>query len=152
MPSTDIIVHPSLNGPHEAAVLGGGAQSRTDIGVTQYGETGNETNKLHTYGGRVVEIGDVFVRPIEQAPGETAEPSGAYTWFGGAGQLRGAERFRFVAPFVSTPGQPMSSPAGTPIFVDEVRVTTPTTGEQDRDPWTGALLFEADGTTPILIP
>lgn len=138
MPVSDIINHPSLNGLHEAQVLGAGAQSATDLGVERYQLQGDATKKILIHNGRVVEVGDVFVRPAV-LEGTEAEASGPFTYFGPIESVRGAIKMAVRPAFThSEVGDPFNNPATMPVFVDGVRATW--LGEGLQDPWTAETL------------
>lgn len=53
----------------------------------------------------------------------------------------------------AAPGANMKTPYGVQLFEpDGSPIKQPASGEQARNKYTGALLFEADGTTPIRVP
>ena len=139
MPVSDIIQHPALNGLHEAQVLGAGAQSRTDLSVVEYEETGNASNKVLLHSGRVVSVGDVFVRPAYRGIGTDAEADAEFSWFGGSNSVRGADKVRLVEEFEHTTiGEQFKNPATMPVFIGGVRATWDGPGLQD--PWTAETL------------
>jgi hypothetical protein len=155
-----IIAHPNLNGPHAARVFDGInatlAEESATLGIEHLQTVGGGPETRHFRRGlQRIAQGDVFVRPIRMgadAPTEAVE-TGAWTWFGPASVLEGAVRLREVALVVTAAGAPMRNPLGMPIRLpDGTRPVTPGSGQQARHRWSGALLFEADGTTPLLVP
>tara|TARA_R110000764_G_scaffold52721_4_gene114690 strand:- start:342 stop:869 length:528 start_codon:yes stop_codon:yes gene_type:complete len=118
---------------------------------------------------RVAEAGDVYVRSAKivdyDAQGDPViQLNGAWSYVGEMRTLEGRQHMQGVRGGIrpaanlsrdsaSAPGANMKNPAGMLMF-DElgVRVTRPLSGEQDIDEWTGALLFEQNGTTPVLVP
>tara|TARA_R110000782_G_scaffold259110_2_gene349336 strand:+ start:52305 stop:52832 length:528 start_codon:yes stop_codon:yes gene_type:complete len=112
--------------------------------------------------------GDVYARPArivgyDAAGDPIIQLTGAWEYRGEMRTLEGREAMRDrqggvrPAPNLSrdsssAPGANMKNPAGLPLFTElGVRVTRPAIGEQDIDEWTGELLFELDGVTPVLV-
>ena len=153
MPASDIISHPGLNGPHECAILGKGAQSRAQVGVSKLSNDDDaNAPKLYLKGTMLVQVGDAFVRPVVRSGDQDASGQGEYSWFGPPGALEGAIKLNVANLPTNAPGTNMLSPAGTAVFYEGARVPVPASGEQARHAWSGAPLFEADGVTPVLVP
>lgn len=118
---------------------------------------------------RVAEAGDVYTRPAKivdyDAQGDPVILlNGAWSYVGEMRTLEGRQHMKSVRGGIrpaanlsrdsaSAPGANMRNPAGMLMF-DELgaRIKRPLSGEQDIDEWTGELLFELDGTTPVLVP
>lgn len=136
--ASDIISHPSLNGLHEAVVLGAGAQSAAAIGVVRYQGQDDAGLKLLYFGNQQVQVGDIFVRPATLA-GDEAEADGPYTWFGGPDSVRGAIKMRVVAAHEhTTVGEPFQNLAKMAVFLNGERATW--LGPDLQDPWTAEAL------------
>ena len=152
MPATDLISHPNLSGVYEVQILGAGAASAVALNVKRYQGQDDSNLRLLYFGGLQVSIGDAFVRPVIRSGAEEGEGQGAFTWFGPPSALEGSVKLSVARLPTNTAGGDLLSPAGTPVFRQGARVVVPASGEQAVNAWTGELLFEADGTTRILVP
>lgn len=104
--------------------------------------------------GRVAIDGDVFSRRCEENPDPDGDPIPVEPWsyFSKTTEMRG--RLHKVNPNReqrNTPGTPMKNPVGIVLQdANGVPIITPGPGEHDRDEYSGALLFNEDGTDKLV--
>lgn len=112
-------------------------------------------------GGRTVQDGDVYERQVLYAEDGSVQSEGAWSYVGEmrtvAGRQAMSDGYSFTVPgrdSYTSPGQPMRNGLGLVMWDGAAgsAIDRPNSGEQDIDPVTGELLFEADGTTPVLVP
>lgn len=146
-------------GVYEADTYRGSSVSAEKFGVERSRLLDDNNRLVHRYNGREIPIGQVFVRRHHQYDGET----NAFDGQPGSWQLIPDDVYRNGAIVATSreieraAGEPMVDPLGTVIIVDddgngvgEGRPNRPDVGEQARDKWTGALLFDENGA-PVLV-
>lgn len=150
--AVDVIVsHQSLSGLHEVFTFSGSAQDRTELQLTTV-EPVPGTNADRFYlrdatsnNPRRVAIGTLFVRPLRQ-PNPTDVPVEAGPWSYWADSWESKEdaiRLNLRAQTaVEAPGASMTTPLGNgaPLFLNQVRVVRPASGQPDVSRWTGEVL------------
>ncbi len=142
-------------GIYDTAVYRGTSDSALNLGVVRKRLMDIPRGPIeHHHGTELIEPGHRMVRSV--TPGAT---SGDPDTFGPWIALRAIDQYEGVwdgrlvnstEHLVSVvPGENMRDPDG---FIIYPYVAQPASGEQARHEWTGELLFEANGTTPILEP
>jgi len=149
--AVDIIIsHPQLNGLHEAVAFV--PSIIEELGITEWSKVGGSKRIYLDSENRVVQKGDIYVRPLVKGDGETADPGGGYTWFGKSADMKEGIRLNVRNLITTAPESNLRNPLGHPVFLpDGTRAVRPAVGQPDIDPWDGFTPREDENGDPILV-
>jgi hypothetical protein len=137
-----------------AEALGGKYVSTRERTTVSAGGFGGPVLSYVGPDGRVMTPGDVYVREVTEHTVGQPPAVGSWAFYASIGdpKIQGLRAVNLNRQAASAPGQPMRTPAGTPIvFADGTRPLQPASGEPARDQWTGQLVVDAQGQ-PVLVP
>ncbi len=159
MPLITFPEDPKWRGIYEASPYRGTSESAAEFGIERSRLLDQDNLRAHRLNGIDVRIGRQFVRRVHAYNRETNTFEGQpASW-----QLIPESVYRtgvicaVSRDLTASPGDPMRDEIGGIIVVDDDgdgvqdgRPNQPAVGEQARDPWTGALLFDNEGS-PVLV-
>ena len=145
----------SFVGVFELDVLRDTAVSAGNLGVIRFRNREDAADdRFLSPTGTWVEVGHRFLRAADGYDGNDYTVFGDWKPWRPQGEPESDKQFYLIRGDQEVQvdaGENMKDPDGGVILVDGSTVAQPAVGEQARDAWTGELVFEEDGTTPVLV-